>query len=228
MPAWFELPLGHLPFRVLMTTRAAGDLRPGSEGSAERRTALWSGPAWSVARQVHGASVAEAASSGDGVDADAVVGTGADRLAVFAADCALIGVASPQGFLAAVHAGWGGLLAGVVEAAAAELRRRGASTLLAVRGPLIGPECYEFGASDLARVAARYGDCVRNQTASGAPALDLGAAVRAACQRAGIELVHEVDSCTGCARTAGGEPLWFSHRARSDAGRHALVVTGAA
>ena len=52
----------------------------------------------------------------------------------------------------------------------------------------------------------------------GAPALDLVAGVRAATAAAGAELVGVIDSCTAC---AGGQ---FSHRARADRGRQALVV----
>jgi len=180
------------------------------------------GPPWSTVRQVHGAGVADAASPG--AEADVLVASEGGRLAVFAADCALLAVASAEGPFAAVHAGWAGLVAGVIEAAAAELRRRGATSLRAVRGPCIGPECYEFTPADLDRVASRYGPQVRGTTSAGTPALDLAAGVRAACERAGIELAGEVASCTACARTADGEPLFFSHRARRDTGRHALVV----
>ena len=74
-------------------------------------------------------------------------------------------------------------------------RRRGRSR---GRGPPLGcasgcrrcsarasdPCCYEFGAVDLDRVAARYGDGVRATTRSGRPALDLLAAVAS---RAGSE-----------------------------------------
>ena len=118
----------------------------------------------------------------------------------------------------AVHAGWRGLRGGVVEAAVDSLRRRGATDVVASLGPCIHAECYEFGPVELESVAATYGETVRGRTASGAPALDLPAAVAAAVSRAGARMAAGVDECTSC---AGG---WFSHRARGDGGRQALVV----
>ncbi|HET9091182.1 MAG TPA: polyphenol oxidase family protein [Acidimicrobiales bacterium] len=220
--AVLELPVGDLPVAVLVTTRRAGDLRPGSQGAAARRQAVLPGE-WSALRQVHGASVRGCADSGS--SGDALVGSPADRPAMFAADCALVALVSPQGPVAAVHAGWQGLRAGVIEAAAARLRSLGARELVALRGPVIGPECYEFGPELLDELCGRFGERLRATTSDGRPALDLAAGVAVALERAGAELVGEVDSCTACGREEDGSARWFSHRARRDAGRHALVVT---
>ncbi|MHB8243908.1 MAG: polyphenol oxidase family protein [Acidimicrobiales bacterium] len=208
---------------VIVTTRVAGDLRPGVVGSAERLQAVVGGVPCSWTRQVHGTAIICGRASGE--PGDAVVGVPAERPAMFAADCALLGMLSPQGVVAAVHVGWRGLRGGVVERAAAAMRSLGARQLVGVRGPCIGPECYEFGRDDLDQIAERYGDTVRGETSAGAPALDLAAAVRAACLGARVEMAHEVDSCTACARAGDGRLLWFSHRARRDEGRHALIVT---
>ena len=143
-----------------------------------------------------------------------------DPLAVFSADCALVGLASPEGVFGAVHAGWRGLLAGVVERAAAVMRAAGATELLAVVGACIGPECYEFGESDLELLEARYGTAVRSETAAGRAALDLRTGVHEALGRCEVSIAAEVAACTAC------DPGWFSWRARGDKGRHALVVTG--
>ena len=88
----------------------------------------------------------------------------------------------------------------------------------ALLGPCIRPGCYEFGADDLAQVARRLGDGVRGTTATGAPALDVPAAVRAALGRVGVVEVDDVGICTACS------PVHFSHRARRELGRQALVV----
>jgi polyphenol oxidase len=65
-----------------------------------------------------------------------------------AADCAPVLIADPEArVVAAVHAGWRGALAGVVEAAVAAMARLGAApdrTRAAV-GPCIGPASYEVG-----------------------------------------------------------------------------------
>ena len=139
-------------------------------------------------------------------------------LCVLTADCAPLALASPEGYFGAVHAGWRGLHSGVVEAAVGRLRGWGATDVVGSLGPCIHAECYAFGEGDLDAVADSYGDVVRGRTATGGSALDLPAAVAAALGRSGARLVGGVDGCTSC----GG--AWFSHRARADTGRQALVV----
>ncbi len=153
---------------------------------------------------------------------DALV-SGAPRVAVavLTADCASIALGSPEGIFGAVHAGWRGLVAGVVEEAVAAMGSLGATDVVGALGPCIHPECYEFSEPDLDRVAARYGEAVRGRTSSGRPALDLPAAVSAALAGAGVRQVPGVAACTACAGN------YFSHRARHDRGRQALVVWSA-
>jgi YfiH family protein len=139
-------------------------------------------------------------------------------VAVFTADCAPVALASPEGVIAAVHAGWRGLAAGVIEAAVASLRAAGASEVWAALGPCIHPCCYEFSEQDLAGLEERYGNAVRATTTSGRMAVDLPATIRVALSHAGAELVTAVDTCTAC------RPGYFSHRARRDTARQAGVV----
>ncbi len=161
-------------------------------------------------------------SSGDGLVAATVAGTpSAGVLAMFAADCALIGLASPEGVIGVAHCGWRGLEAGIVEEVAAAMRSLGASDLAAVRGPCIGPECYEFGTGGLGRLVERYGPSLASKTRSGSAALDLRAGVREAARRAGVSRLVEVAACTSC------DPGWYSYRARRDTARFALAVTDA-
>ena len=138
-------------------------------------------------------------------------------LAVLTADCASIALGSPEGVFGAVHAGWRGLVDGVVERAVGVMRANGATEVVGVLGPCIHPECYEFSPPDLDRVASRFGDQVRARTASGRAALDLPAAVAAALAAVGADQ-RLAAACTGC----GGD--YFSHRVRGDSGRQALVV----
>lgn len=143
-----------------------------------------------------------------------------EPLAVFSADCAAVGLASPEGIVAAVHAGWRGLLAGVVEATAAAMASAGASEVFAVLGACIGPECYEFGEADLEPLEARYGPTLASKATSGALALDLRAGVHRALEAAGVAVASDEASCTAC------DLGYFSWRARRDLGRQALVVAG--
>ena len=178
--------------------------------------------------QVHGADVVISAGTPGGGGAPDVVHAGtADALVtttpgtalcIFTADCAPLALSSPEGIVGAVHAGWHGLLAGVVEAAVGAMRTQGASEVTASLGPCIHAACYEFSPGDLDRVADRYGDGVRGSTTGGRPALDLAAGVAAAVAVSGAVLVDGVDECTAC----GGDN--FSHRARADVGRQAMLV----
>ncbi len=184
--------------------------------------------------QVHGATVVDAdtvasgtvgdaAGNGAGAafpDGDALVGRGTGHvLAVLVADCAAVALASADGSHGAVHAGWRGLVAGVVEkAVAAVAELGGTSQVVAGLGPCIGPCCYEFTGPALDELADRYGPDVRAVTAQGAPALDLRQAVRRALWAAGAQLVVEDTRCTGCSPDA------WSHRRRGDQARQALLV----
>lgn len=140
------------------------------------------------------------------------------RLVMLSADCATVALGSEQGVFAAVHAGWRGLSAGVIEAVAGAMRRLGATTLWGALGPTIHPGCYPFSEGDLSLMVTRYGDGIRFRSSSGRPALDLPGTVRAAFGQAGILWVEGIDACTSCSEE------YFSHRAHGDVGRQALVV----
>ena len=177
--------------------------------------------AWTWLRQVHGDTVVTVAGPGReaGAKADAsLTAAGGCVLAVLTADCAPVALVSREGVVAAVHAGWRGLVAGVIERAVEAARELGATDLRAVLGPCIHAECYEFGAGDLDAVASALGEEVRGQTADGRPALDVPKAVAAALKRAGVTEVDDVDECTAC----GGD--YFSWRARGELARQAMVV----
>jgi YfiH family protein len=205
-----------------------GDVSPRSAHAAaqparERLATALGRAGWRIAKpaQVHGVLVHEAAGivghppDGDGVvcrPGDAAVGM------VVAADCVPIAIGSSDGSAAAVHAGWRGLVAGVVAAAGAALARAGDHGVDAVVGPCIEPCCYEFSSGDVDVVAAHFGDAVRARTRGGAPALDLRATAAAALQAAGIAHVRNLGGCTSC------NDHWFSWRARREEGRHALMV----
>jgi YfiH family protein len=150
--------------------------------------------------QVHGCAVARVDAPGpDGDDpgalgeADAVVAVGpAIAVGVVTADCVPVLVAERSGGrVAAIHAGWRGLAAGVVPAAIAALARDGAPAdrLVAAVGPHIGPCCYEVDTPVLDGLRSRFGSrldaCVSGSRPGHARA-DLGALAREALLAAGI------------------------------------------
>jgi YfiH family protein len=111
-------------------------------------------PLW--LKQVHGVAVADALADGPGAEADAAIARQGGRVCVvMTADCLPLLLCDRAGtVVAAVHAGWRGLAAGVVEAAVAAMGRPG-SELLAWLGPAIGPEAFEVGEEVRAAFLAR-------------------------------------------------------------------------
>lgn len=182
-PEW-PAPLG---VRSVMTTRSAPGrsqgayarcnlgLRSGEAPEtvmANRATlrdvlALPREPLW--LRQIHGSVVVDADAIATGVEptADAATARTAGRvLAVLAADCLPVLFAAADGSeVAAAHAGWRGLAAGVLEATIAALRTPPAG-LQAWLGPCIGAVSYEVGAE----VRAAFVDADAGAAAAFTPA----------------------------------------------------------
>jgi copper oxidase (laccase) domain-containing protein len=175
---------------------------------------------WTMLDEHHGTHSVHVGRPGehDGERGDIAVTRVVDAvLGCWVGDCAPLVLIAGDATLACVHAGWRGLAAGVVDAAVTAL---GASPVAAVLGPCIGPCCYEFGRADLAAVA--FGvhaavDDVAGRTDRGTLALDVAAAVRAACRFHGVEL-DQVAGCTGCCFEG------FSHRVRAELQRHVVAV----
>ena len=135
----------HPNVRALVTTRQFGDMSLG-ENKTRLRASLPGEPAW--LRQVHGTSIIDADNGRiDRPQADGAVAHAAGAVcAVMAADCMPVLLADQDGtVVAAAHAGWRGLCAGVIEAAL-DAMRVPAESVVAWLGPAIGPRVYEVGA----------------------------------------------------------------------------------
>jgi len=158
VPEW-PAPSG---VRAFSTTRngvagAAFDLaRLRSDGAAARaklRQWLPDDPVW--LEQVHGSAVCDldrlrAGDESGPPRADAAVARRAARVcAVLTADCMPVLFTDRAGsVVAAAHAGWRGIAAGVLEATLAAMRSEPAATLVWL-GPAIGPRVFEVGADVL-------------------------------------------------------------------------------
>jgi copper oxidase (laccase) domain-containing protein len=132
-----------------------------------------------------------------------------------AADCLPIALARADGerpAIAALHVGWRGLLAGIVQAAVTALA---SSRLAAVIGPGIGPCCYEIDEDVAGAFRRRFGaGIVRDGR------LDLWSAAERALHAAGAAEVSRVDLCTAC-----NPDLFFSHRRdQGRTGRQGLIA----
>jgi YfiH family protein len=208
---------------VAFTGRAEGDLQVDSppEELARRRRAVVDRP-WVWLRQVHGNRVVDGndpASIGASADAAVAVAPSA-ALAVHTADCGPIALVAPdEAVVGVVHAGWRGLVAGVVEEAVDAMRARGAGRIDAYVGPCISAAAYEFGGADLDEVAGRYGDAVRATTERGTLGLDLRTTMVRALEGRDVRVASVSTACT-----AGSPGELYSHRARQDTGRQAVVV----
>jgi YfiH family protein len=101
-------------------------------------------PAW--LEQVHGVRVLDLDAGGADRQADAILTRSAGRVcAVLTADCLPVLLCDRAGsVVAAAHAGWRGLRAGVLEATIEAIGLPG-ERLLAWLGPAIGPEAFEVG-----------------------------------------------------------------------------------
>lgn len=209
--------------RVLFHTRPLGDLAVGSDGVEGRRREVVDLP-WSWLTQVHGADVVTVTEPGEhaGARADAAVtAVPGAAIAVTTADCVpVVLIGADERAVGVAHAGWRGLLAGVVGATAAAMEALGHPPVHAALGPSICATHYEFGSDDLDRMAARWGDGVRATTAEGRPALDVAAGVRRALAEIGV---HDVVAPAGHC-TAERADLYWSFRARGEAGRIATVA----
>jgi YfiH family protein len=151
-------------------------------------------------RQHHSATVnrAQAGSRGEPGDGLWTDEPGVPMLKL-AADCVPIALArEDRPALALLHAGWRGLLEGIVEAGATTL----GGTVRAAVGPAIGPCCYEVGPDVAEPFRTRFGGAILASRR-----LDLWTAAERALREAGIGTVERFDVCTSC-----NPELLFSHR----------------
>jgi len=168
---------------------------------AENRARAADGRPLVAVQQVHGATVVTLTSTGPGRqdEADGLV-TAEHGVAavVLTADCLPVALATPQA-IGIVHAGWRGLLAGVLEAGVRAIRSLDPEGRLeAAIGPGAGACCYGVGpevAEQLPHWALAHGRA------------DLKAVATHTLEDAGAIVVHDVGRCTIC------EPQsYFSHR----------------
>ncbi len=172
--------------------------------------------AW--AQQVHGRAVLAARPGPCGAGDALHTEERGLALAIATADCVPVLLAAEAG-IAAVHAGWRGLVAGVLSAALERLAGEPAAVRAWI-GPAIGPCCYEVGDEVAEAVAgAGRGDAVRRREGRPRPHLDLHLATRLELAAAGVRQVHALALCTRCTPT-----LWSYRRDGSAAGRNLAFI----
>lgn len=190
---------------------------------ARLREVLPAEPRW--LRQVHRATVVDAATVTEPIEADASFTDAAGVVAaVMIADCMPVLITDTRGRCVGVaHAGWRGLAAGVIQATVRAMRDRlqGADELIAYLGPAIGPRHFEVGAEVLAAMRATLptADAAFSVIGGGKYLADLFALGRQALAQVGVGRVHGGLDCTF------SEPgRFFSHRRDAVTGRHAALI----
>jgi hypothetical protein len=153
--------------------------------------------------QVHGGGVARAVRGvpfDTSTKADAIVSDDGSRvLSVRVADCVPVLLAAQGGrVVAAVHAGWRGVIAGVVLAALAAMDVAAADCVAAI-GPCIGMEAFEVGGEVLDEFRRAFGPSAPlRQRSDGKGHVDLREALRRQLRSAGLtdRQIDVTDRCT--------------------------------
>jgi len=146
-------------------------------------------------------------------------------LAILTADCLPVVLADQAGrVLGVAHAGWRGLLAGVLENTLAALRARQplAQAWRAWIGPGIGPGAFEIGPEVRAQFLARDRQAARYfapRPGSDRWLADLPGLAQDRLRRAGIDCIEVSEACTYTQSRR-----YFSYRRQARTGRQATVA----
>jgi len=195
-------------------------------GTTLRDTDLSALPAQPIfLHQVHEAavvSIGDVRRARDPLDADAVTGSQAgDLVAVRTADCLPLLLCAKDGSeIAAVHGGWRGVVAGVIENAVAALRSA-PDELLAWLGPAISQAAFEVGAevrdAFLAQDATAQACFAPNER--GRWQADLYGLARMRLVKTGVNSVYGGEFCT-----FADQERFYSYRRNPDCGRMVSFV----
>ena len=173
-------------------------------------------------RQVHGTTVVDAATAPRGIEADACYTHHPDTVcAVLTADCLPVLLCNEGGGgVAAIHAGWRGLAAGIIEQTILKLDCP-AHRLMAWLGPAIGPEAFEVG-EEVRQAFSRHDPaCVAafRPSVNGRWLADLYALARRRLHVMGVTRVYGGHWCT-----YGNPERFYSYRRDGVTGRMATLI----
>jgi polyphenol oxidase len=187
---------------------------------ASLRALLPAEPLW--LKQVHGIAAVNAEFAANSPEADAIYTHQPDKVCVvMTADCLPVLFCNKAGtVVAAAHAGWRGLLAGVLEATIVKMGVP-ASDLLVWLGPAIGPHQFEVG-NEVHRAFVECDPIASNcfaQLGGGKWLADIYGLARQRLQMAGVASISGGDFCTF------SDPLrFFSYRRDGVTGRMASLI----
>lgn len=224
--------------RTVLTTRRGGvsqgpyaglnlGAHVGDDAAAVARNRAWLaqqiGVPVAYLKQTHSADVVaatdalRACQAGEPLAADASIdGSGTVACAVMTADCLPVLLCDRKGtVVAAAHAGWRGLAAGILAHTVAAMRVP-ADEIMAYLGPAIGPDAFEVG-QDVHDAFCRpqpQAECAFRAIGHGKYLADMNVLARQALAAAGVSDVYGGGYCTLLARDT-----FFSYRRDGQTGR---------
>lgn len=209
------------PYATLNLAAHVGD-DPAAVAANRARLGLPADPCW--LQQVHGTQVAvlEAGAVPGALEADAAYSRSPEVIcAVLTADCLPVLLCDSFGQeVAAVHAGWRGLQAGVIEAALARFQAP-ATQLMAWLGPAIGPRVYEVG-EDVRRAFVDHEATANDAFSATRPGhwlMDIYQLARQRLHRQGVKQISGGEYCT-----YNDAQRFYSYRRDGTTGRMATVI----
>ena len=211
-----DMAIGDLKTRENSIQEASQSLLEHNAGLA-----IPSGQHWSFLTQVHGSKNIEVKKNESvlGLEGDALFTAQEKKvITIQVADCVPLALTSDCGAIAVIHAGWKGLLNGVIENASEALQEKFPGEQSVIIGPHIGPCCYEYGRKDLDSFIEIFGVSVAGVTGASTDSLDLMAIVGVILEKKGIELSYMDGSCTSC------DSKFWSYRSSGTQKRQSLLA----
>lgn len=227
------------PIKALSTTRLGGISQPpydslnlglhvNDDNDKVYRNRQWltrsarlpSSPLW--LEQVHGTRVIDANDWQVGIEADALFSRQAGQVCpVMTADCLPVLFCDVDGkMVAAAHAGWRGLLNGVLENTVSQFSCS-ADHILAWLGPAIGPQQFEVGSEVFDAFCSHSAEAGQafSPHRSGHYLADIYLLARQRLNRLGVEKIYGGEHCT-----VTEADQFFSYRRDGDTGRMASLI----
>jgi len=190
--------------------------------TVQTQAGLASAPIW--LNQVHGTRCLDASQAKTGDEADAIVAHKAGPIcAIMTADCLPLLLCNKVGDrIGAAHAGWRGLLDGVIESTLSAMDCPG-DTLLAWLGPAIGPMAFEVGPEVRDAFVAKDDTAAKAFKPVSGPGdkwlCDIYALAHLRLQQAGVTAIYGGDRCTWREKDT-----FFSYRRDGSTGRMASLI----
>ena len=181
-------------------------------------------PHWS---QVHGTNIPVITKPSEQLgECDGMFTQSLNPISVISADCCPILMARTDGkAVAAIHAGWRGTRAKIVEKFANDLKARGddPKNWVAAVGPAIGGCCYEVGEDLIEKFKTEFSYYEPENMIPSFRKLDLPNLNAAELERVGFSKVDLLDYCTYCDMDLRG-PKFYSYRREGQGVRQWSVI----